>query len=231
MINKLGILVLIFWGASITVFSQSYLGLSLNIGDRLTYAPSDKGFERPASFSGSIFYLKREQLKNDWVFDTQLTLGILGYNMFVKGLDTLYGGGESNIPEYFYETFYGQASLSFGKSFKLFNQTFKGGLGGGITYYIHTNAPSQYGILIGVYDAYESSTSSDSGALAGYAQGMLQMELGFNFMVGLSYVYSFNPALNGTFEFFYTPEPVSGEFKLYQRELRISVFYLLMKNK
>lgn len=217
---------------SITVFSQSYLGLSLNVGDRLTYIPSDKGFGRPVSFSGRIFYLKREQLKNDWVFDTQVTVGLLGYNMQVKGLDTLSDGWDINSSAFFYETFYGQASLSFGKSFELFNQTFTGGLGGGISYYIHSNAPSQYGIgIAGIYDVFESSTSSDSGALAGYAQCDLQMELGFNFMLGLSYIYSFNPALHGTFEFFYTPVPVSGEFKLYQRELRISVFYLLMKKQ
>ena len=212
------------------MFSQSYLGLSLNIGDRLTYTPSDKGFGRPVSFSGSLFYLKREQLKNDWFFDTQLTIGVLGYKMLVNGLDTI-SSNDLNISTSFYQTFYGQASLTIGKSFKLFNQTFIGGLGGGIAYYVNVNAPYHYNIGVGYYDVYKSSTSSDSGALAGYAQGMLQMELGFNFMVGLSYVYAFNPALHGAFEFLNTEEPETGEFKLYQRELRVSVFYLLMKNQ
>lgn len=230
MIGKAGIIALIFCGTSITVFSQSYLGLSLDIGDRLTYTPSDEGFERPVSYSGSLFYLKREQLKNHWVIDTQLTIGVLGYKMLVNGLDTI-SSNDLNISTSFYQTFYGQASLTIGKSFKLFNQTFIGGLGGGIAYYVNVNAPYHYTIGVGYYDVYKSSTSSDSGALAGFAQGSLQMELGFRFMVGLSYIFSFNPALHGTFEFFYTPEPASGQFKLYQRELRVSVFYLLMKNQ
>ena len=213
------------------MIAQNYLGLSANIGNQLSFSPNKEGFKRPVSISGSLVYLNRENLKNEWVIDTELGIGILGYNLFVVGLDTLSNGWDLNTPSYFYETFYGQASLSIGKQFILFKKTFVAGLGGGLSYYLHTNAPSQYGMGIDGDEVFYSSTSSDNSALAGFGRMYVQMKLGFRFVISLSYIYHFNPAIRGTYEFYHTNSDFTGEFRLYQRELRFSVLYVLNLKK
>ena len=90
--------------------AQTYLGLSANFGNRMRYAPVSEGLKRPFGISGSFVLNIHQELKNGWGIQYGAGAGILGYNLKIISIDTLYS--ERDISAFLeYATFYGNVSL------------------------------------------------------------------------------------------------------------------------
>lgn len=113
---------------------QTYVGLSLNIGNQMHYSPASAGMKTPISLSGNILLNIQERLTNGLVVQYGAGLGIIGYNLKVIAIDCILTGERSVFLEY--GTFYGNLYLLLGKEFLInLNKLIVSGGGGGSYYY------------------------------------------------------------------------------------------------
>ena len=210
---------------TILIFSrieaQTYAGISLNIGNSLSFSPDSDGLSRPVSVSGSLLLRVQEEISEKWALQYGFDLGVLGYTLKIIHIDTLGSFGPSVFTEY--STLYGRFSLLGGRVFNIKAKELMVGLGGGASYYFSFIQTTNYFTSI-VEDGTEvelfsGSIESPSTSVLPFAKISAQLKLNLYLTVGLEYTHHFGSMLDGTYEFYHTPPPTSGNISLYPREL------------
>jgi hypothetical protein len=208
---------------SLDIHCQTYAGISMNNGNRLSFSPESDGFSRPVSISGSLLLRVQEEINENWALQYGFDLGVLGYKLQVNSVDTLFGVGPSVFTEY--STFYGRFSLIAGRVFKIKVKEMFIGMGGGASYYFSFGPNTTYDIGI-IYpdgknvDIFSAEIDSPSNSVLPFAKISTQLKVNFNLTVGLEYTHHFGSVLDGTYEFYHSPPPYSsGKISLYPGEL------------
>ena len=210
---------------SLDIHCQTYAGISMNIGNRLSFSPESDGFSRPVSVSGSFLVRVQEEISEKWALQYGFDLGVLAYTLKIVHIDTLGSFGPSSFIEY--STFYGRFCLLGGKVFNIKAKELLVGLGGGASYYFSFLQTTNYFISIvdpdGTFDEdiFLGSIESPSTNILPFVKISVQLKLNFNLTAGLEYTHHFGSVLDGTYEFYHSPPPTSGEISLYPRELSI----------
>lgn len=206
--------------------AQTYAGLSLNLGNRLSFSPESDGFSRPVSVSGSVLLRVQEEISEKWALQYGFDLGVLAYKLKINSVDTLEGVGPSTFSEY--STFYGRFNLLFGRKFNIKSKEMLVALGGGASYYFSFGQTTNYGIGI-IYpdnrnvDVFYADINSPSTSILPFVKISAQLKLNFYLTVGLEYTHHFGSMLDGTYEFYHSPPPTSGNISLYPRELSLTI--------
>lgn len=216
------------------VKAQTYMGISANIGNKLSYSPPSKGLERPVAISGSLLFTFQKELQNNWIIQYGIDLGVLGYNLKIKGIDSLLTGDNFVFLEY--GTFCGRGNILGGKEFIVKNKKLMIGLGGGATFYYTPYSVTAYGISIGypdyttkrtfraVFDGPETKTLP-------FAKIVVQLKMNSRYALGIGYLHHFKPVLEGTYEFYHTESTSAGKLSLYHQEINLMFFLNISKSK
>ncbi len=203
---------------------QTYLGLSTNIGNKLSFNPNTDGLKRAPSISGSLVIMKRQKMKSNWFIQYSGELGILGYQLKIVSLDTLHSPNEFNFFDY--SVFYGSLGLSAGKEYYWGAKKGRLGFGGGLVVY---ECLSSVQYAIGNIDKdnnthnqiFFAGIDCAPNKLSGFIKVTSQLELNKIITVGLEYSHNFSPVLLGRYEFYHTSNPNYGTISLYQREIKL----------
>lgn len=221
---------------SLDIHCQTYAGISLNIGNRLSFSPESDGFSRPVSISGSVLLRVQEEISEKWALQYGFDLGVLGYKLKINSVDTLSTGG---IPTVFseYSTFYGRFNLLVGRIIHIKTKEMMVALGGGASYYFSFGETTGYGIGI-IYpdnrnvDLFSADINSPSTSILPFARISTQLKLNFYLTVGLEYTHHFGSMLDGTYEFYHSPPPYSsGKISLYPGELSFTLLVQISDRK
>ena len=210
--------------------AQTYVGMSLNVGDRQQYRPST-GFEPAFAPSGSISISKNHRVNEHWTFRYGAAAGVVGYKLKVVMIDTLGPNGDvSPFPEY--STFFASAEFLVGRKLSFRDHNLLIGAGVGVTTYVSATPTTRYGVevilpnntLVSLFDAQMTSPANPYSFLWKVAACF---DINSAFSVGIEYVYHNNPAAEGSYIFYHAERPHSGRIEIYQREFRFGVFYKL----
>lgn len=214
----------------LSAHAQTYVGMSLNVGDRQQYQPS-AGFKRALAPSGSISISKNNNVDEHWVFRYGAAMGVVGYKLKVVMIDTLGPNGDvSSFPEY--STFFASAEFLVGRQLSIRDHNLLIGAGGGVTTYVSTAPMTRFGVevilpnndAVSLFDARMVRPGSSYSLLWRVAASF---DINTAFSLSIVYVYHNNPASEGSYIFYHTARPRSGTIKIYQREFRFGVFYRL----
>jgi len=146
--------------------AQTYVGVSLNVGNRQQYR-SSTGFESALAPSGSISISKNHNVREDWVFRYGAAAGVVGYNLKVVMIDTLGPNGDvSPFPEY--STFFASAEFLLGRQLSIRDHNLFIGAGVGVTTYLSATPATHYSMeailpnntLVSLFDARMTSPAS-----------------------------------------------------------------------
>jgi hypothetical protein len=210
--------------------AQTYVGLSLNAGNRQEYRPST-GFKPALAPSGSISISRNHNVNEHWVLRYGAVAGVVGYKLKVVMIDTLGPNGDvSPFPEY--STIFASAEFLIGRRVSIRDHNLLIGAGVGITTYVSTTPTTLHGVevilpnnnLVTLFDARMTSPASPYSFLWKVAACF---DINTTFSLGIEYVYHNNPAAEGSYIFYHTERPHSGTIEIYQREFRLGVFYKL----
>ncbi len=219
---------------SINAVSQTFIGVSLNIGNRIRYTPNSEGLDRPVMLAGSIFFNSRKDLKNNWILLYGANAGIIGYSVKVHSIDTLRPQSTSasifSFPDY--STFYGGVNAVIGKNLFLQKKKLLLGLGGGASY-TYSRYPTEYYVTThfangSATEQFYASTSPQNRVTA-FAKAVAQLPINQRLTVGLEYSRHFSSILGGHYEFYHTKEPSLGKIDLFQSELSFTCMYRVSK--
>lgn len=209
---------------------QAYIGLSLNVGNRPQYT-SPEGFKSALAPSASLSIGRTGRLDENWMLRYGAVAGIVGYKLNVVMIDTLGPNGDvSPFPDY--STFFASAEFLLGRQLTVFRRQLLIGAGVGVTAYLSSSPTSEYRVevilpnnsLVSLFDARMSSPESRYALL--WKAGAYY-DINTTFYVGVEYVRHSVPAVEGSYIFHYTQTPHAGTIRIYQRELRCGIFYVL----
>jgi len=215
---------------SIIVHAQMDIGLLISVGNRQEYTNS-QGFKSALAPSLAVSLIKNGTLNNQWTFRYGLVAGVMGYKLNVIMIDTLGANGDvSPFPEY--STIFGSAEFLLGRRFSVFNHDLLIGGGVGMTTYISSTPTSLYNVevllpnnnLVSLFEARMNSPATRFSMLWKVA---LYYKLNSFLSASFEYIHHNDPAAEGTYIFYHTTKPLSGQINVYQREFRIGVFYTL----
>ncbi|HEY0651904.1 MAG TPA: hypothetical protein VGD65_02210 [Chryseosolibacter sp.] len=207
---------------------QVQVGLSLNVGNRQHYSTSE-GFKRALAPSGSLSINQNLNLNHNWIFRYGVVGGIVGYRLNVVMIDTLGENGDvSPFPEY--SVFFGSAEFLLGRKISFLNKDLLLGAGVGITGYVSAIPLSTYTVAvistnnqrIPLFDAEMNNAASRYSFLW---KGAAYYKLNSAFSLGVEYIYHKDPVATGFYIFYHTKKPNAGKIEIYQREVRIGLFY------
>lgn len=221
------ILILLLSIPWLPVFSQTYLGISANVGNRLRYNPPSTGLRRAVALSGNLTIRVQEKTRNNWVAQYGADIGVLGYNLKIAFIDTLHTGYWPPDYKLDYSTLYGNFHLLIGKEFMIQEKGLMVGAGGGITRYYSLFGASTFSIHYapsdsqGVYELFSSTMSDPLTQTSAYIKIAAQLRLNKYISLGLEYSSHIKKVLDGTYQFYHTRTPSAGDISLYQRELQI----------
>ena len=214
--------------------AQLYIGISANIGNRLNFDPESSGLLNPMTISGNLSIIRHDELKHDWVLQSGLDLGVLGYNLKINGIDTLGPSAISSFRDY--STFYTSLTVSIGKEFQFYKKRMSAVVGGGATLYYHFY--NYVSTTIGFIEdnnldntVFFAVLESDQYNVAGFLKIAIQLEVSKSIILGLGYSHHFEPVKTGYYEFYHTPEPSSGKISLSQREINLFMLYNISKRR
>jgi len=222
-------IVLIFFLIAQRIDAQTYVGISGNLGNSLSYSPQSEGLKSPPSISGRVLLTKQESISENWVLQYGFGLGILGYKLKVYEMDTISAGGPTVYPEY--STFQGNFNLLAGRLINLKSKDLLIGLGGGVSYFYTFPSSWDYspGIIFpdgSIFYVFSAEFNTPASKFLPYIKITTQLKLNFRFSIGLEYTHHFNSMLEGTYEFYHTSTPLSGNISLNPKEISLT---LLMK--
>lgn len=210
--------------------AQTYVGMSLNVGNRQQYRPST-GFEPALAPSGSISISKNHNVNEHWVFRYGAVAGVVGYKLKVVMIDTLGPNGDVS-PFAEYSTFFASAEFLVGRQFSIRDHNLLIGAGVGVTTYVSATPTTGYGVEVilpnntpvPLFDARMTSPASPYSFLWKVA---VSFDINTAFSIGIEYVFHNNPVAEGSYIFYHTEKPHSGRIEIYQREFRFGAFYKL----
>jgi hypothetical protein len=212
---------------------QSFLGLSINYGDRLTFTP-----EYPSmlldrrSFSPTIVYSRQTKSPSGFSLVYGAQVGIAGYQLVPQYNDTLSMGGTEPYPFSYYAIFVGRLEVTPGKVFQIRGKELFIGIGGGVSYYFFLFPYASMGVDL----AYQGSSvetfsayieSSESGVFNPFAKVYAKINLSPRLDIALQYSRHWRSILSGEFEFYHTETPASGTIKLVPQGISVMLLYRL----
>jgi len=182
--------------------AQTYVGLSLNLGNQMRYSPDSPGLKTPASSSGNILLNIQERLTNGLAVQYGAGLGILGYNLKVVAIDSILTGEKSVFPEY--ATFYGNLHLLLGKEFLINQKRLLFSLGGGGSYYYSAYPTTTYDVDVIVDGGFKKTFHAEvffpENQFLAFAKIATQLDLTGSLSIGLEYVHHLKSLLSGSYE-------------------------------
>lgn len=217
-----------------TANAQKYLGLSANFGNQLSFSPTSEGLKRPVAVSGNLFFLSQENFGNNWVAQTSVRLGVLGYQLKIVPYDTL-----SNINDavsfFDYSTLYGGVDVQVGKQIPIKHKILTIACGVGGTYYYSAFGSSSISVSAVLnngssIDLFNSRIDGEYKGLVGFARLSSSLQLNPLLVLVLSYSYHFSPIPIGNYEFYHTPTPSYGDISVRQDELSVTIMFKVSKN-
>jgi hypothetical protein len=219
---------------SVKVDAQTFIGLSVNVGNSLSFSPSTPGLKEVPSVSGSIMLLIKQPLRNRWSIRYGINAGILGYLLKVKNIDTLSIPDTSPFGEY--STVYGKLSVAVGKSVQIKKREVNFSLGGGATGYYSLFNEMSYGMHQVMSTGYMTATfyasmSCPTTNIVAFAKASVLLSLNKRFDVGLEYSYSFDTIADGNYVFYHTSTPSEGGITLRPQELSAIILVRISKHK
>jgi hypothetical protein len=227
-------ILLIFMLISVNAISQTFLGLSLNVGNSVKFSPSSPGMNSPPMPSASIVLNFRENLQHDWVVQFGFHAGIIGYMMSVHTLDSLAPDDHVKYPFPEYSTFYGGINLAGGKDIPLGYRKLFVGLGAGVDY-TYSGWSSSYKVIQGYPDGTSASVFyAETEAIDrfnGFAKVVTQLPLNGRITLGLEYSQHFSSILKGQYWLFHSTAHDKGQISLYQHEISVVFLYRISKVK
>ncbi len=209
---------------------QTYIGLSLNVGNRPEYTSSE-GFESALTPSASLSISRTGRLDENWMLRYGAVAGIVGYKLNVVMIDTLGPNGDvSPFPDY--STFFASAEFLLGRQLTVFRRQLLIGAGVGVTTYLSSSPTSEYRVevilpnnsLVSLFDARMSSPASNYSL---FWKAAAYYDINTTFYVGVEYVRHSAPAIEGSYIFRHTQTPHTGAIRIYQMEFRCGIFYVL----
>lgn len=215
---------------SMIVQAQTDIGLLISAGNRQHYSNS-QGFKSALAPSLAVSISKNGKLNNQWTFRYGLVAGVLGYKLNVIMIDTLGANGDiSPFPEY--STFFGSAEFLLGRKFSVFKRDILIGGGVGVTTYISATPTSLYGVEVllpnnNLVSLFEARMNSPATRLTMLWKVALYYKLNSRISASIEYIHHNDPAAEGTYIFYHTAKPLSGQINVYQQEFRIGIFYTL----
>lgn len=216
--------------------SQSYLGISANIGNKLTFSPNNKDlFNRPVSVSGTITYIYTHEIKNDISVVLGAQAGVLAYTLSVYSRDTFSVTTDDKFVFHDYSTFVGKLDVVLAKSFLLHKKKLMAGVGAGVSYFTSVYDYNLFSLTVLPADGISRKTFSGEMAkpeekLYGFAKCYFQYPITQRFYLALQYAFHWKPVLKGTYEFYHQPWPASGSMSLTPRELSLIFLYRLKRS-
>ncbi|MCC6836234.1 MAG: hypothetical protein IT213_14700 [Cytophagales bacterium] len=219
----------LLWNSMI-VHAQTDIGILISAGNRQHYTNS-QGFKGALAPSLAVSLSKNGKLNNQWTFRYGLVAGVLGYKLNVIMIDTLGANGDvSPFPEY--STFFGSAEFILGRRLSVFHRDLLIGGGVGITTYISSTPTSLYGVEVllpnnNLVSLFEARMNSPATRFSMLWKVSLYYKLSSSLSASFEYIHHNDPAAEGTYTFYHTSKPLSGQINVYQREFRVGVFYTL----
>jgi hypothetical protein len=219
------------WSVCIDTTAQSFLGLSINYGDRLMYTPDYPSLLlNPRSFSPTLVYSFQKKFHSDFAVIFGGQVGISGYQLIPVSYDTLSAStSHDRYPFVDYGIFVGKLELTPGKVFYIKKRELFVGIGGGLSYYkgfpyttmgVSTVYPGGSAQLFSSYVEFPSS-----GTLCGFVKVYLKMQISNRFDLAFQYSSHWKSILEGEYEFYHTKEPASGSIKLVPRGISLIMLY------
>jgi hypothetical protein len=214
-------------------YAQTYVGLSANVGNKLTFSPDSEGLRRPVSISGSVLINVNKSLKRGWALQYGGGIGVLGFIIKTVAIDTI--APDAGITRFYeYSHFYVNAKGLIGKEIVIGKKLLLIGAGGGATCYL--NLPSFYSFGLGVVDenqtvweVFEAQLQTPLNRVVPFATIDLQLRLNSLIVLALGYSHHFKPVFSGSYEFYQTENPSAGSMTLYQRELTLKCLVNISK--
>ena len=209
--------------------AQLHIGLSANIGNKLSYTPDSPNLKTPAAISGSLVLALEQKFKNDWFLQYGVDIGVLGYIIKYQYLDTT---SAKYDPDIFgnYSSVYGNLGISGGKEIRVGSKKLMLGLGGGLSFYF----PNWVSVTSVGYSGDESFISVIDGPISTaqpFVRVIAQLKLNPKVTVGLGYTHHFKSILEGEYEINETETPSSGTIALYPKELNLAFMYRISGEK
>lgn len=214
--------------------AQTYAGLSINIGNRLSYSPKSYAFETPTSASGNVLLMVQRKIKNNWIIQYGGGLGFLTSKFQISSIDTL-----SQPTLYIFSenlALYGKINLLVGRTIKIKKTELMIGLGCGGTYY-YSPSPDIYYRFNQIVNntigetTFEAEINSPSSSILPFAKISAQLKINFYLTFGLEYTHHFGSMLEGSYEFYHTEKPTTGQISLYPREFSVVLLVRISKKK
>lgn len=215
---------------SMIAHAQTDIGLLISVGNRQHYSNS-QGFKSALAPSLALSIGKNGKLNNQWAFKCGIVAGVLGYKLNVAMIDTLGANGDiSPFPNY--STFFGSAVFLLGHKFSAFKRDLLIGGGVGITTYISSTPTSLYGVEVllpnnNLVSLFEARMNSPATRLTMLWKVALYYNLSRSISASVEYIHHNDPAAEGTYIFYHTAKPLSGQINVYQQEFRIGIFYTI----
>jgi len=214
--------------------AQTLVGVSLNLGNKLTYSPNSDGLDSPIMLAGGILVNYRMNLINNWVILYGANVGIIGYSIRVHAIDTLRPqpdrGSTFSFPDY--STFYGGLALSIGKNIYLGQRELLIGLGGGVSY-TYSGYSTEYSVSTHFPDGSVTeqfyATTAPRNRITSFAKVLMQFPINKLVTLGVEYSKHFSSILDGRYAFYHTKQPSSGDISLYQSEVSLVCLFKLLR--
>lgn len=213
------IIVLSSWGAN----AQLYIGFSSDLGNSLIITPNPNSLlKSPLAPYGSLIFIKQEEINERWCLQYGGSIGILGYNLYARQIDTL-----NDDPSFYdrypiYNTPFVNGHLSFGRIFEIKGKRVLVMAGGGASYFLDTfGVGSKGGTSTWNGTNFERIFEYDIGLInrraKGFAEASLQMNLNKWCLIGVKFRSHFSTSLSGNYKFYHTTQDYSGRLAMTPR--------------
>jgi hypothetical protein len=212
---------------------QTFLGLSADFGNQVKFSPRPEGVTLKSLIfvSGSLRFMRQEEMRNDWFLQYAIDAGIIGYVIKVNCADTLGQSGIQNPPDFFFEyaTLFGGLGISIGKQFTFREKRLSVLVGGGVTGYYAASITGSTGYFNSNIDVFTFHLEQKNRRPKGFVELGGQIRLNQLFLLGIRYSYHFNTVLEGTYAFGHINDPPFGRASLAQRALSAMIFLKIKK--
>lgn len=228
-------LILLILLCSLPSISQTLIGFSADLGNRVGYESTypTQWLYSPLSVSGTLYFLKQEEMRNNYYLQYGAGLGVHGHKIKINdGIDTI-GMYQPDwidvIPNY--HTVFTSFELGLGKVLTLPARDINLAiiLSSGLTHYFKSefstdsyetetfNGPS--------YLVFQTQTINDGSNLNGFVDFGVNLILYDRMNVGLHYRYHFTEAFRGTYKIYHTRELSEGDVIVHHRVLTLKLLY------
>jgi hypothetical protein len=212
--------------------AQSFLGLSVNYGDGLTFTPNyPELLLNRKSFSPTLVYSYQKRAPSNFSVILGGQAGIAGYQLIPVVSDPM-SQSKERYPFIDYGIFVSRLEVTPGKVFLVGKRELFIGFGVGISYYLlfpFTTMSVVGGSGDELFSAYIEAP--DAGTFAGFAKVYAKVSLSQRLDLAFQYSKHWQSILHGEFEFYDTNPPAAGSIKLIPQGISLILLYRLKNTK